>query len=97
MHGYSPLGGEGGLLGYPLLGERVGCKVTSRWRSWFYGCFPLGKLVSGLLPLGERVGCMITPRWGRGWVAWLLPPVEVNNDNNVLGNCPSVGTRSMGI
>ena len=61
---YSPLGGEGGLLGYSPLGERVGCRVTSRWESWFYGCFPLGKLVSGLLPAGGEIGCMITPRWG---------------------------------
>ena len=61
--------------------------VASRWGSWF----------QGYSPLGERWGCMITPRWGRGWVAWLLPAGEVNNDNNVPGNCPSAGTRSMGI
>ena len=47
-----PAGEEGGLHDYSLLGERVGCMVTSRWGSWFYGCFPLGKLVSGLLPAG---------------------------------------------
>ena len=90
--------GDGGLLGYSLLGERVGCRVTSLWGSWFYGCFPLGKLVSGLLPargesglhddspLGERVGCMVT-----------LAGEVNNNNNNVPVNCPSAGTRSMGI
>ena len=43
--------------------------------SWFYGYFPLGKLVSGLLPtggegglhmyspMGKRVNCMITSHW----------------------------------
>ena len=63
FYGYSPLGGEGGLLGYFPLNERVGCRVgkvgfmvTSRWGSWFLG-YSL---------LGERVGCMFTPHWGRG-------------------------------
>ena len=54
--------------------------VTSHWKSWFYGYFPPGKLVSGLLPawgegglfvyspLGERVCCMVTSRWG----SWFL-------------------------
>ena len=49
---------------------------TSRWGSWFNGYFPLGKLVSGLLPaggeaglhdyslLGEKVGFWVTSRWG---------------------------------
>ena len=79
-----PAGGEGGLHGYSPLGERVGCRVTSRWGSWFYGYFLLGKLVSGLLPaggegglhgyspLGERVGCMVTSRWG-SWFYCYFP------------------------
>ena len=64
MHNYSPLG------------ERVGFLVTSHWGGWLNGYFPLGKLVSGLLPaggegglhdyspLGERVGFWVTSRWG---------------------------------
>ena len=51
-------GGEGGLHDYPLLGERVGFLVTSRWGSWFNGYFPLGKLVSGLLPTGGEGGLL---------------------------------------
>ena len=62
----TPAGGEGGFL------------VTSRWGSWFNGCFPLGKLVSGSLPaggegglldyspLGERMGFWVTSRWEVG-------------------------------
>ena len=50
----------------------MGFWVTSHWGSWFNGYFPLGKLVSGLLPtggegglhdyslLGERVGFWVT-------------------------------------
>ena len=50
--------------------------ITSHWGSWFNGYFPLGKLVSGLLPaggegglhdyspLGERVGFWVTSHWG---------------------------------
>ena len=30
--------------------------VTSRWGSWCNGYFPLGKLVSGLLPAGGEGG-----------------------------------------
>ena len=81
------MGGEDGLHDYSPLGERVGFLVTSCWGSWFNGYFPLGKLVSGLLPAGERVGCMITPHWGEGGfyiyfplgklVLWLLPAGEV--------------------
>ena len=48
--------GEGGLHDYSPLGERVGFWVTSHWGSWFNGYFPLGKLVSGLLPAGGEGG-----------------------------------------
>ena len=60
-------------MGYFLLG------------SWFNSYFPLGKLVSGLLPaggegglhdyssLGERVGCMITPAGGEGGFLGYFP------------------------
>ena len=39
FYAYFPLGGggEGGLLGYSLLGERVSCRVTSHCGSWFSG------------------------------------------------------------
>ena len=84
------------MLGYSPLGERVGCRVTSRWGSWFYGCFPLGKFVSGLLPAGGESGLHDYSPWERGWVAWLLAAGEVNN-NNIPVNCPSAGTRSMGV
>ena len=60
-----PTGGEGGLHGYSLLGERVGCRVNSHWVVSFW-LLPLRKLVSGLLPAG----------W-RGWVTWLLTAGEV--------------------
>ena len=82
----TPAGGEVGLHDYSPLGERVGfgllpagevgLMVTFRWGSWFQGYFPLGKLVSGLLPagregglhdyfpLGERVGFLVTSHWG---------------------------------
>ena len=52
LQGYSPTGEEGRLHGYSPLGERMGCMVTSHWRSWFYSFLFLGKLVSGLLPAG---------------------------------------------
>ena len=58
------------------------------WDSWFmfalhwagkvvYGYFPVGDLVSGLLPTGGEGGLHDYPCWGRGWVFWLLPAGEV--------------------
>ena len=63
VSGLLPAGGEGGLHDYSPLGERVGFLVTSHWGSWFNGYFPLGKLVSGLLPTrgeGRVLGSLLT-------------------------------------
>ena len=67
---------------------RVVCLPPLGWGSWFmfalhwagkvvYGYFPLGDLVSGLLPTGGEGGLHDYPCWGRGWVFWLLPAGEV--------------------
>ena len=61
----------------PCWGDRVGFWVTSCWGSWFNGYFPLGKLVSGLLPAGGEGGLHDYPCWGRGWGFGLLPAGEV--------------------
>ena len=94
VSGLLPAGGEGGLHDYPRWGRgwvfgllptgEVGLMVTSHWGSWFNGYFPLGKLVSGLLPAGgegglhdyspwgERVGFWVTSRWG-SWFNGYFP------------------------
>ena len=59
----TPCWGEGGLHGYSLPGERVGL-IYFLLGSWFYGYFPLGKLVSGLLPAGGEGGLHDYPLLG---------------------------------
>ena len=63
VSGLLPAGGEGGLHDYSPLAERVDFLVTSHWGSWFNGYFPMGRLVSGLLPAvgeGRVSGSLLT-------------------------------------
>ena len=68
------MGGEDGLHDYSPLGERVGFLVTSCWGSWFNCYFPLGKLVSGLLPAGGEGGLHDYSSLGERWVFGYFPP-----------------------
>ena len=45
--------------------------VTSQWGSWFYGNFPLGKLVSGLLPAEGEGGLHVYSLLGE-WVCEVI-------------------------
>ena len=53
----------------------MSCRVTSHWRSWFYGYFPLG--ISGLLPDGGEGGLRYYSSLGERVDLWLLPAGEV--------------------